>query len=218
MPLCVYFCLSFSPRVCLFSRLIVIYGNNKKWGEISVSRGWALEMNTVPSLLALNGTRSSIFPKCFCKSRQFIFVALCQYSPRCRHPEYTRNSCGFAVWMDVKFRDGLPKRWENKCLDCYSSANLDSSLMLPASWGQGVYKTWVWSADCGFKPNGHTICHLLPKIIKPPTLGQTLRLYLYSHRVRRSWYFPVILLGYKIKMICHPTSLLLFSLVTFSFG
>lgn len=44
--------------------------------------------------------------------------------------------------MDVKFHDGLPKRWENKCLDCYSSANLDFSLMLPTSWGQGVYKTW----------------------------------------------------------------------------
>lgn len=128
--------------------------------------------------------RSSIFSECFCKSRQFIFVAPCQCIPRCRHPENTRNSCGFAVWVDVKFHDGLPKRWENKCLDCYSSANLDFSLMLPASWGQGVYKTWVWSADCGFKPNGHTICDLLAKVIDPAILGQTLRLYLVSHRVK----------------------------------
>lgn len=116
-------------------------------------------------------TPSSIFSKYFRKSRQFVCVALCQYIPRCRHPEYTRNSCGFAVWIDVKFHDGLPKRWQNKCLDCCSSANHDFSLMLLTNWGQGVYKTWVWSADCGFKPNGHTICPLLPNIIKPPTMG-----------------------------------------------
>lgn len=63
--------------------------------------------------------------------------------------------------------------------------------MLPTSWGQGVYKTWVWSEDCGFKPNGRTICNLLPKAIKPPTLGQTRLLYLDSHRVRRSRY-PIL--------------------------
>lgn len=67
--------------------------------------------------------------------------------------------------------------------------------MLPTSWGQGVYKTWVWSADCGFKPNGHTICNLLPEAIKPPTLGQTLLLYLDSHRVRRLWYSAVNVIG-----------------------
>lgn len=115
--------------------------------------------------------------------------------------------------MDVKFHDGLPKRWENKCLDCYSSANLDFSLMLPVSWGQGVYKAWVWSEDCGFKPNGHTICHLLPKIIKPPILGQTLRLYLDSHRVRRSWYSTVISLVYKSKMISYFFAFIQFSYI-----
>lgn len=147
---------------------------------------------------------SSIFSKCFCKSCQFIFVAPCQYIPRCRRPENTRNSCGFAVWTNVKFHDGLPKRWENKCLDCYSSANLDFSLMSPTSWGQGVYKTWVWSADCGFRPNGHTICNLVPKAIKPPTLGQTLLLYLVSHRVRRSWYSTLTVIG--IQNQCDMSS------------
>lgn len=120
----------------------------------------------------------------FLQEPSVYFCSPCQCIPRCRHPENTRNSCGFAVWVDVKFHDGLPKWWENKCLDCYSSANLDFSLMLPASWGQGVYKTWVWSADCGFKPRGHTICDLLAKVIEPATLGQTLRLYLVSHRVK----------------------------------
>lgn len=55
-------------------------------------------------------------------------------------------------------------------------------------------------------------CHLLPKIIKPPTLGQTL--YLDSHREGGDillWFFV-----YKIK-ISPPTSLLLFNLVRFSF-
>lgn len=146
--------------------------------------------------------RSSIFSKCFCKSRQFIFGAPCQYIPRCRHPEYTRNSCGFAVldgcqiswWVTQK----MGKQMFGRLFLCQPrlQPNVTRKLRLRCLQDK------VWSADCGFKPNGHAICHLLPTIIKPPTLGQTLCLYLDSHRVRRSWYCEtVILLVFKIKMI-----------------
>lgn len=84
-----------------------------------------------------------------------------------------RNPWGFIVWIDDKFQDGLPKWWANKCLDCYSSASLDWGVILPTSWGQGVYMAWDWSADCGLKPNGHTICYLLPETINLLPLGQT---------------------------------------------
>lgn len=46
--------------------------------------------------------------------------------------------------------------------------------------------TWAWSADCGCKPNGHTICYLLPKTINLLPPGQTQLLFSDSHRVRSS--------------------------------
>lgn len=59
-------------------------------------------------------------------------------------------------------------------------------------------------------------CNLRPKAIKPPTLGQTLLLYLDSHRVRGSWYpiLNVIGIQNQYKSSCL---LIFFDWITFSF-
>lgn len=115
-----------------------------------------------------------------------------------------RNPWGeFIVWILVKFQDGLPKRWANKCLGRFSTASLDRGVKLPTSWGRGVYMTWAWSADCGCKPNGHTICYLLPKTINLLPPGQTLLLFSDSHRVRRSCILYRMKLAHRVFVIRH---------------
>lgn len=68
-------------------------------------------------------------------------------------------------------------------------------VMSPTSWGQGVYMTWAWSADCGLKPNGHTSRCLLPETINLPPPGQTQLVFMDSHREGRD-------IPFRMQMLC----------------
>lgn len=130
----------------------------------------------------------SLFSKVFAKIL-LGSVVLCTFSWR-----------AFILSIHEEFWDGLPERWANTCLDCFFSANLDWGVKLPTSWGQGVYMTGAWSADCGFKPNGHSICCLLPRGIDLLTQGWR-QIFLYSHRVRSS-FFSIYSKSHVIFPIC----------------
>jgi len=159
-----------------FTELFLCYSIKlKEEGKLhfTTARLWKSTLGLQSLFCSPGWRRSSIIPTCFCKSCQFVFAAPCQYRPRERSPGYMMNPWGgFTVWTYVKFQDGFSKRWANKCLDCYSSANFDWGVKLPTRWGQGVYMTWTWSAVSGLKPNGHTICYLLSKTMNLLRLGQ----------------------------------------------
>lgn len=92
--------------------------------------------------------RSSIFHKCFCRSCQFVFM-----------------SSSSQVCSPQINREGLARRWANKCLACRYAANLDWGVKLPTSRSKSVDVTWTRSVGWGLKPNGGNSCNLLLKSI-----------------------------------------------------
>lgn len=67
---------------------------------------WGMTVVTL-SFCSSRWHRSSIFPKCFCKSCQFVFASPCQYLPRLHSAGYTRNPCGGLAYEMGKQMFGL---------------------------------------------------------------------------------------------------------------
>lgn len=101
-PALVFVSHSYSSSLCLtikFCRMTLCCNT-------TVCYCWGMTVVTL-SFCSSRWHRSSIFPKCFCKSCQFVFASPCQYLPRLHSAGYTRNPCGGLAYEMGKQMFGL---------------------------------------------------------------------------------------------------------------